>query len=269
MGARDLHQKFPQNVGTNISPGSMYTTCKLGPHMQGQYNACLFLCTVSSNSQKPPVTCCDVSDTLQLPSAAGSCRKCGVNINTVLDRQCEESRYHSPCFSAVAHGYPDIIPLLLKDGLDVAGRACNEYLNVNLTSPYNKLSPPRNGGRLFSFCSFLCCQDLYQCCGNPNHRGAVLSSVSLDLCPQWHLINSMQQAVAEGAQGFLTISLDCWIIRCLPNVQLETGFSHKQQSGSTDVVNLLMLASCFGVPGLVSKLLEAGERYPLLPSWQP
>ena len=49
---------------------------------------------------------------------------------------------------------------------------------------------------------------------------------------------------------------------CLTNVQLETGSSHRQQSENTDVVTLLMLASCFGVPSLVSKLLEAGKINP-------
>ena len=63
-----------------------------------------------------------------------------MNINTVLDRQCEESCYHSPCFSAVAHGYPEIIPLLLKDGLDINGRACNEYLDVRPSSLYKARS---------------------------------------------------------------------------------------------------------------------------------
>lgn len=48
-------------------------------------------------------------------------------------------------------------------------------------------------------------------------------------------------------------------------MQVEDGFTYREQTEKTDTVTLLMLASCFGVPSLVSKLLEAGEKPLTLP----
>ena len=47
-----------------------------------------------------------------------SCRKCAVSINCQLDRHLPSSPYHMPCFSAIAHGYSDIVLLLLNNELD-------------------------------------------------------------------------------------------------------------------------------------------------------
>lgn len=54
----------------------------------------------------------------------------------MLDRNVDESPFHLPCFSAIIHGYPEIVLMLLKDNLDPDSPACTEYVEVT-----QRLSP--------------------------------------------------------------------------------------------------------------------------------
>ena len=54
----------------------------------------------------------------------------GLDINPLLTRKAKESLHHLPLFSAVMHGYPAIIRLLLPAGLDMEHSACMEHFEV-------------------------------------------------------------------------------------------------------------------------------------------
>ena len=57
-------------------------------------------------------------------------RRVGQDINPLLTRRAKESLHHLPLFSAVMHGYPAIIRLLLQAGLDMEHGACMEHFEV-------------------------------------------------------------------------------------------------------------------------------------------
>ena len=61
---------------------------------------------------------------------AAECRKCSLDVNKLLERHLDSSPHHLPCFTAVIHGYPDIVVLLLKNGLDPNSPACIEHFEV-------------------------------------------------------------------------------------------------------------------------------------------
>lgn len=60
-----------------------------------------------------------------------ACSVMHLDINTLLDRQKDESWHHLPCFSAIVHGYPELLACLLREGLEPDGVACTEYLEVS------------------------------------------------------------------------------------------------------------------------------------------
>jgi len=62
-------------------------------------------------------------------------RKAELEVDELLDRHQPTSPHHLPTFSAVVHGYPEILELLLEAGMDPEGAACTEHIEVVDTSP--------------------------------------------------------------------------------------------------------------------------------------